>query len=96
MEKILVSACLLGLNSKYDAGNNRNEKVLKYLEDKQVIPIYPEIMGGLPTPRIGAEQKDGKVYMEDGTFSHNLIEGNGETAQKLLDLGIEVLTEEDL
>lgn len=54
-EKILVSACLLGVNCKYDGGNNLNEKVLKYLEDKEVIPVCPEIMGGLSTPRPPSE-----------------------------------------
>ena len=66
MEKILVSACLLGTNCKYDGGNNKNELVLNYLEDKQVIPICPEVMGGLPTPRIGAEQLNNKVITKTG------------------------------
>ena len=67
MEKVLVSACLLGVNCKYNGGNNKNEKVLKYLEDKQVIPICPEILGGLSTPRTPSEQKGNKVIMKDGT-----------------------------
>ena len=50
-EKILVSACLLGINCKYDGNNNMNEKVLDYLKDKEVIPVCPEIYGGLTTPR---------------------------------------------
>ena len=46
-EKILVSACLLGVNCKYDGGNNENDKVFEYLKDKEVIPICPEVWGGL-------------------------------------------------
>ena len=61
MEKILVSACLLGVNCKYNGGNNYNEKVMEYLKDKEVIPICPEIMGGLPTPRLASEIKNEKV-----------------------------------
>ena len=55
-EKVLVSACLLGVNCKYDGHNNENDKVLKYLEDKEIIPICPEIMGGLSTPRDPSER----------------------------------------
>ena len=60
-EKILVSACLLGLNCKYDGENNRNEKVLEYIKDKEVIPVCPEIFGGLQTPRIPSEIVGDKV-----------------------------------
>ena len=60
-EKILVSACLLGINCKYDGGNNKNEKLIEYLKDKEIIPICPEQLGGLPTPRIPAERLKNKV-----------------------------------
>ena len=65
MEKILVSACLLGINCRYDDTNNYNEKVIKYIKDKEVIPICPEIMGGLSTPRIPAEIVFDKVINKD-------------------------------
>lgn len=60
-EKILVSACLLGINCKYSGGNNQNEKVLEYIKDKEVIPVCPEIMGGLSTPRPPSEILNDKV-----------------------------------
>ena len=60
-EKILVSACLLGVDCKYSGGNNYNEKVLKYLKDYEVIPVCPEIMGGLSTPRPPSERIHNKV-----------------------------------
>ena len=66
-EKILVSGCLLGLNFKDDGGNNYSEEIDEFLKDYDVIPICPEIMGGLPTPRAGAERKGDKVITEDGT-----------------------------
>lgn len=53
--KIMVSACLLGENCKYNGSNNKNKKVLKYIEGHEVIPVCPEVMGGLPTPRIPSE-----------------------------------------
>lgn len=68
---ILISACLAGVNCKYSGDNNYNEKVANLLKRGDVILICPEQMGGLPTPRLGAEivEKDGKryVYMKDGT-----------------------------
>ncbi|ACM22435.1 MULTISPECIES: DUF523 domain-containing protein [Thermotoga] len=49
--KILVSACLLGLPTRYDARSKENKKVLKLLEKHIIIPVCPEQLGGLPTPR---------------------------------------------
>ena len=37
--RVLVSACLLGRNCKYSGGNNRNEKVLAFLQGKEVVPV---------------------------------------------------------
>ena len=65
-EKILVSSCLLGLNCRYDGGNNYSKEIDEFLKDYDVIPICPEIMGGLPTPRIGSERLKDKVITEDG------------------------------
>lgn len=65
-EKILVSACLLGLNCKYDGENNYSKDIDEFLKNYEVIPICPEIMGGLPTPRIAAERVDGRVVTKDG------------------------------
>ncbi len=66
MEKVLVSACLLGINCKYDGTNNYNKKVIDYLKDKEVIPICPEILGGLATPRVPSEILDNKVINKQG------------------------------
>ena len=64
--KIMVSACLTGENCKYNGGNNRNEKVLQMLAGNEVIAVCPEQMGGLPTPRVPSEIKDGVVTAKDG------------------------------
>jgi len=64
--KIMVSACLMGENCKYNGGNNRNEKVLQLLEGNEVITVCPEQMGGLPTLRVPSEIKDGLVTARDG------------------------------
>ena len=64
--KIMVSACLTGENCKYNRGNNRNEKVLQLMQNNEVITVCPEQMGGLPTPRLPAEIRDGLVTARDG------------------------------
>ena len=65
-EKILVSACLLGVNCKYNGGNNYSKEVDEFLKDYEIIPVCPEIMGGLPTPRIPSEKQGEKVVARDG------------------------------
>jgi len=65
-EKILVSACLLGINCKYSGDNNLNNKIIEYLKDKEVIPICPEQLGGLKTPRIASEIVGDKVINREG------------------------------
>ena len=65
--KILVSACLLGINCKYDGRNNLNPGLLEYLEGHEVIPVCPEVLGGRPVPRPPVEIVDGIVREKDGT-----------------------------
>lgn len=64
--KIIVSACLLGHNCKYNGGNNYSEKLNAYLKGHEVIPVCPEQLGGLPTPRIPAEICEGVVTNREG------------------------------
>lgn len=68
---IFVSACLAGINCKYSGGNNYDEKVFNMVKERKAIPICPEQLGGLPTPRILAEIKviDGvrHVITSEGT-----------------------------
>jgi uncharacterized protein YbbK (DUF523 family) len=65
---ILVSACLLGINCKYNGDNNKNEQVEKYLKDKKFILVCPEQLGGMSTPRNPSE-----IINLD---KDNVIEGN--------------------
>lgn len=48
---IIVSACLCGINCRYDGGNNLDERVFKLLMEGKAIPVCPEQLGGLETPR---------------------------------------------
>ena len=63
---ILVSACLLGENCKYNGGNNRNERVLRYVAGHEIIPVCPEMLGGLPCPRKPVEWVGERVLTRDG------------------------------
>lgn len=64
--KIMVSACLTGVNCKYNGGNNRNERLTAFLRAHEVLPVCPEELGGLPTPRTSAELRNGAVVNKDG------------------------------
>ena len=50
-QRVLVSACLLGERCRYDGRDQRTQAVLDALAGKVVIPICPEVAGGLGTPR---------------------------------------------
>ena len=64
--KIIVSACLLGRNCKYNGGNNYDEKLAAFLEGKEVIPVCPEELAGLGTPRVPMEIVNGVLINRDG------------------------------
>lgn len=64
--KIAVSACLLGHNCKYSGGNNRSQAVLDYIKGHEVIPVCPEVAGGLPIPRIPVELQNGRAINANG------------------------------
>ena len=136
---ILVSACLAGVNCRFDGRNKENIKIKELVEKGEAIPVCPEILAGLPTPRAPQEIINGRVIDKngedltecfekgakevlrianknsckkailkskspscgsglicDGTFSGNLIKGDGVTAKLLKENGIEVLTENEI
>ena len=67
MENILVSACLLGIGCRYDGKQKADPAVLKLAEKYNLIPVCPEIFGGLPTPRTPSDRIGDRVMMKDGT-----------------------------
>lgn len=138
----LVSACLAGINCRYDGKNNYNEEIMELVKKGEAILVCPEQLGGLATPRFPSEvsiqneerkvinnhgedvtenyEKGAQEVLElakkmnikkailkakspscgcgliyDGTFSKTKVEGNGVTAQLLLDNGLEVFNEEN-
>lgn len=145
---ILVSACLCGVDCKYNGSNNINDEIMDMVKEGKAVLVCPEQLGGMETPRppheiaggdgidvlegrakvISEENMDstekflkgayetlkiakfynvekailkakspscghGKIY--NGTFSHELIDGNGVTAELLSKNGIEVYTEDN-
>ena len=64
--KIVVSACLLGHNCKYNGGNNFDEKVMAFLQGKEVIPVCPEVLAGLGVPRTPIEIVNGVLQDREG------------------------------
>ena len=64
--KVLVSACLLGENCKYNGGNNYNTAVAEFVKGKEVLTICPEIMAGMGCPRTPIEIVDGVLMDRKG------------------------------
>ncbi len=140
---IAVSACLVGVRCRYDGKAVSYPAIMKLYEQGKLIPLCPEVLGGLSIPRTscelvqtsegpkvmtqnGEDKTDafikgaemtltvckslgikkailkskspscgcGQIY--DGTFTRTLIEGNGLTADLLLEAGIQVLGENDI
>ena len=145
-EPLLVSACLLGQPVRYDGNHAQldNNDLLTQLRTKfYVIPLCPEMLGGLPTPRPAAEiqQRDGRIevvdcngelqtlafmtgakkavdlarqhnvtrallkskspscgrgLIYDGSFTGQLREGDGMTAQHLQAIGVHIYHESEI
>ncbi len=85
MEKILVSRCLLGHRVRYDGGASGPFDLLEqWIEEGRVVPLCPEVAGGLPTPRAAAEIPGGQgVEVLDGTAAVITTDGEDVSAQFL-------------
>ena len=66
MGKVVVSACLLGKNCKYNGGNNFSDEVARFIADREVIPVCPEVLAGLGTPRTPIEIRGDRVLSREG------------------------------
>jgi len=95
----LVSACLLGVNCRYDGQNELNEKVTRLAAQEVLIPVCPEQLGGLGTPREsmgiigggGSEVLDGKARVVDRSgkdVTENLVRGAEEVLKIAKSLGV--------
>ena len=64
--KVIVSACLLGENCKYNGGNNYSQKVAEFVAGREVIPVCPETLAGLGIPRTPIEIRGDRVISKTG------------------------------
>ena len=64
--KVLISACLLGVACRYDGQSKAYGLVDELCRRHEVIPVCPEQLGGLPTPRTPAERKGERVVTKTG------------------------------
>lgn len=81
--KIMVSACLLGQKCKYDGGDNYSERVIAFTDGHEVIPVCPEMAGGLPAPRIPCEIVNGIVMDREGGNKDREFRAGAEKCLKL-------------
>lgn len=64
--RILVSACLLGVNCRYNGTGGELDRLSELMALAELIPVCPEILGGLPTPRPPAERRGDLVITCEG------------------------------
>ena len=66
MEKILISACLVGDKVRYDGKSQYHPLIKDLLQKYELVPFCPEVEGGLPTPRVPSEINKDKVINKEG------------------------------
>ena len=82
--KILVSACLLGENCKYNGGNNFAPAVVEFLKGREVLDICPEMMAGMGCPRTPIEIVDGVLMDRDGNNVDEAMRNAVEQAMEVI------------
>ena len=78
---VLVSACLLGIYCRYDGRCETDPRVMALAKDHVLIPVCPEQLGGLPTPRAAVELLEGRAMTRDGA---DLSEAFGHGVEQVL------------
>lgn len=92
MEKILISACLVGDNTRFDGGNCRNELVSELNQYYDLVPFCPEMEGGLPVPREPGEIFHDAVKTKKGKDITRFYNAGAEKALALCSfLGIKIV-----
>jgi len=84
--RILVSACLLGVRCRYDGESKMCPAVLDLAKEHELIPVCPEQLGGLPTPRTPAEIQGERVVTRDGRDVTKEYQKGAEEAARLYQL----------
>ncbi len=86
MAKILISECLLGIECRYKGDGCRCEKAVALSKEHTLIPVCPEQMGGLETPRVPSERVGDKVLSAKGRDVTEQFRKGAETALFLAEL----------
>ena len=81
---ILVSACLLGENCKYNGGNNYNPAVVEFVKGREVLALCPEMLAGMGCPRTPIEIVDGVLTDRMGNNVDAAMREAVETAMALV------------
>lgn len=63
---LLISACLMGIKCRYDGKQKKIPELDRLMESYVLIPVCPEVLGGLPTPRVPSERRGKAVVTRDG------------------------------
>lgn len=79
----VVSACLAGEPCRYDGGCSPCPAVQRLIRAGQALPVCPETLGGLPTPRVPSEIRGGRVVAKDGTDVTDAFTRGAEEALRL-------------
>ena len=79
--RILVSACLLGCPCRYDGASRPHPEVLALAERHALVPVCPEQLGGLPTPRPPAERRGDRVVTQSGDVTEQYRRGAAEAVR---------------
>lgn len=93
--RVLISACLLGVCCRYDGASKPHPAALALAERHELIPVCPEQLGGLPTPRPPAERQGDAVHTRETDVTAQYRRGAEETVKlcKLFGCGAAVLKE---
>ena len=94
MEKILISACLVGDKTRYDGKGNYHPLVKELLEKYELVPFCSEVEGGLSIPRFPSEIKGDRVVNKSGKdVTRNYMTGAEKALNicKYLDIKIAIL-----
>ncbi|MEG2800397.1 MAG: DUF523 domain-containing protein [Longicatena sp.] len=90
--KYAISSCLMGINCKYNGGNNYSEKLVEFMRDKEYIVVCPEVLGGLSTPRKSSERLDDKIKNMIGEdVSDAFYEGAKLAIQQIEEFGADLV-----
>ncbi len=93
MNKLLVSACLLGEKVRYDGNDNTVNQIIfeQWKQDGRLVSFCPECAGGLPTPRASAERVGARIMTQTGVdVTAEFMSGAEQAVQLVDEFGIRV------